>query len=222
MSAVSHYFCSSIGRKHLIAFTGLSLCLFLVSHLAGNLLLLVGPDAFNYYAYKLTSNPLIYVAEAGLLVIFLIHFGLAVKLTIENKQARGKRYLKKTRTGRGATFMSETMPYTGFILLIFIILHLIQLKFGAHYETSVDGVQMRDLYRLVLEYFSSPIAAAWYVIAMIAAGLHTAHGFSSAFQSFGLNHPRYFKKIQCISYIYAIVIAVGFSFLAVWAHLKGA
>jgi succinate dehydrogenase / fumarate reductase, cytochrome b subunit len=220
-SAVNHYFRSSIGRKHLVAITGLLLCGFLVGHLSGNLLLLVGPDAFNIYAHKLTSlGALLYLVEAGLAVVFLLHLYLAARLNIENYQARGK-YQVKRRTGRGTTFMSATMPYTGLVLLVFLILHLMNLKFGSYYPTTVDGVEMRDIYRTTMEYFQNPISVAWYVFAMACAGLHTAHGFASAFQSLGLNHGKYYPKIKFISYLYAIVIAGGFAFVSVWAYMKG-
>lgn len=222
-SAVNHYFCSSIGRKQLVAVTGLALCGFLVGHLTGNFLLMVGPDAFNLYSHKLISlGAVLWLIELVLLVIFLVHLGLAVKLTLENKKARGvQKYAVKRNTGRGTTFMSASMPYTGVILLIFLILHLMNLKFGTHYETTVDGVVMRDIYKTTMEYFANPVNVGWYVFAMTAAALHTAHGFSSAFQSLGLNHGKYYSKIKLIGYVYAVAVGGGFAFLSVWAYLKG-
>jgi succinate dehydrogenase / fumarate reductase cytochrome b subunit len=220
-AAVNHYFRSSIGRKHLVAVTGLLLCGFLVSHLAGNFLLLVGSDAFNIYANNLASlGKLLYVIEAGLALVFLVHLYLAVRLNFENFKSRGKYEMKK-RTGRGTTIFSATMPYTGLILLVFIILHLMNLKFGSYYETEVGGLVMRDMYRTTMEYFQNPVHVGWYVFAMLAAAMHTAHGFASAFQSLGLNFPKYFPKIKFISYLYAILISGGFAFLSVWAYLKG-
>ena len=202
-SAVNHYFRSSIGRKQLVAVTGLLLCGFLVGHLAGNLLLMVSSNAFNLYAHKLFSlGPMLYVIEAGLAGIFILHLGLAFKLNMENMKSRGK-YEQKTKTGRGTTFASQTMPYTGLILLIF------------------DGVVMRDLYRTTIEYFSSPIATAWYVFAMLTAALHTSHGFASAFQSMGWNHGKYFKNVKRLGLIYAILVGAGFAGLSIWCHLKG-
>lgn len=220
-AAVNHYFRSSIGRKHLVAITGLLLCGFLVGHLSGNFLLLVGPDAFNLYAHKLISlGALLWVIEGGLALTFLVHLGLAMKLTFENKKAGGKYQMKK-RTGRGITFMSWSMPYTGLVLLVFLILHLMNLKFGTNYPTEVDGVQMRDLYRTTLEYFQNPVNVVWYVVAMICAALHTAHGFGSAFQSLGLNHPKYYRTIVLVSRAYGILIGGGFAFISIWCHLKG-
>jgi succinate dehydrogenase / fumarate reductase cytochrome b subunit len=220
-SAVNHYFGSSIGRKHLVAITGLLLCGFLVSHLLGNFLLLVGPNAFNLYSHKLISlGGLLYVIEGVLALVFLVHLYLAIRLNIENYQARGK-YAMKKRTGRGTTIMSATMPYTGIVLLVFLILHLMNLKFGTNYPTTVDGVEMRDIYRTTMEYFANPVNVGWYVFAMICAALHTAHGFPSAFQSLGWNHGKYYSKIKLIGYLYALLVGGGFAFLSVWAYMKG-
>lgn len=221
-SAVNHYFRSSIGRKQLVAITGLLLCGFLVSHLTGNLLLMVSSDAFNLYAYKLASlGGLLYVIEGVLAVIFLLHLGLAIKLNMENYQSRGKYQVKK-KTGRGSTIASQTMPITGLVLLVFLILHLKNLKFGTMYETTIDGVVMRDLTRTTIEYFQSVGAVVWYIFAMTMTALHTSHGFASAFQSMGWNHGKYFKNVKRLGYIYAVVISGGFAFLAIYCHLKGA
>src|SRR5690606_4784925 len=119
------------------------------------------------------------------------------------------------------TFMSATMPWTGLILLVFLILHLMNLKYGTYYMTTVDGVEMRDIYKTTMEYFMNPVSVGWYVFAMICAALHTAHGFSSAFQSLGLNHPKYYGKIKVVGYLYALMIGGGFAFVSVWAYMQG-
>ena len=215
-----NYFTSSIGKKQIMALTGFGLVGFTATHLLGNLLILVGPDAFNLYAYKLTSNPLIYVAEAGLAGMFFLHIALAVLLKLQNMSARPHGYYLKAKTGRGETFASSTMPYTGIILLIFIIIHLLNFKFGSNYATTLDGVQVRDLYRTVVEYFANPLYVAWYVFAMVALGIHTSHGFQSMFQSWGFNHSKYTPLIQTVSLIYGVSVAEGFSTLAIFCHIQ--
>lgn len=220
MIKAHNYFTSSIGKKQIMALTGFGLIGFTASHLLGNLLIFLGADAFNKYAYALTSNPLIYVAEAGLLGMFLLHIVLAVILKIENAAARPHRYYVKVKTGRGETLASSTMPYTGCILLVFVIVHLLNFKFGSNYPTTVDDVAMRDLYRTVVEYFSNPLYVAWYVLAMAALGLHTSHGVQSMCQTWGFNHPKYTPIVQTVSLAYGLFVGAGFSILAIYCHFQ--
>ncbi|MBD66551.1 MAG: cytochrome B subunit [Halobacteriovoraceae bacterium] len=220
MLSMPKYLTASIGKKQIMALTGFGLVGFTLAHLLGNFLMFLGPDAFNMYGHKLTSNPLIYVAEAGLLGMFLAHIFLAAFLTLENKSARPVKYEMKVRTGRGETFASATMPYTGMILLVFVILHLINFKYGAHYETTVDDIVMRDLYKLVVEYFANIYYVVWYVIAMIALGIHTSHGVHSMFQSLGFNHPKYTPHLKTIALLYGLFVAVGFSSLAIFCYFQ--
>ena len=215
-----NYFTSSIGKKQITAITGLGLLGFTAVHLAGNLLLLAGSDSFNAYGHTLVNNPFIGVVQLGLLAFFLIHISMAATVTLQNVSARGKRYYVKNRTGRGETIASMTMPYTGVILLVFIILHLINFKYGTHYETTVDGVVMRDLYKLVVEYFANPLYVAWYVFAMLALGLHTGHGLQSSLQTWGLNHPKYTPTVKVISVAYGIAVAIGYSSLAIFCYFQ--
>ncbi len=213
---------SSVVKKQLVGITGLLLCGFLVSHLLGNLLLFVGPEAFNKYGHALTSNPLIYIAEAGLLALFLGHMGLAIKATMENKSARPQQYYMKAKTGRGSTFASSTMPYTGVMLLAFIIFHLQGIKFGAVYEVTYDGQTMRDLYKLTFEKFSSLPYVGFYVISMFAMGVHVSHGFWSAFQSVGFWHSKYTPSLKKTATAYALFVGIGFSVLPIYCFLTGA
>ena len=213
---------SSVIKKQILGVTGLLLCGFLLSHMIGNFLILVGDgEAFNLYAHALVSNPLIYIAEAGLAAIFLTHIGLAIKLTIENKQARPQAYHMKQPKEGGSTFASSTMPYTGLIILVFLVLHILHFKFGTHYTITYDGLEVRDMHRTVLEYLASPIATAWYIFAMISLGIHVSHGFWSAFQSIGINHPKYNCTLKFISKAYGLLITVGFSAIAIFCYMQG-
>lgn len=212
---------SSIGQKQIMAVTGLLLCGFLVTHLLGNLTLFIGPDAFNKYSHALTSNPLIYLAEVGLAALFLSHIVMAFKVVIANKRARPIAYHTYKKSGRGGTFASATMAYTGALALVFLVIHILGLKFGTHYTTIVGGVEMRDIYKTTIEYFQDPLHVGGYLIAMISLGVHTSHGFWSAFQSLGLSHPKYTPKIECLSTLYGFFIAIGFSAFPIFCYLQG-
>jgi succinate dehydrogenase / fumarate reductase cytochrome b subunit len=113
------------------------------------------------------------------------------------------------------------MPYTGMIALVFLVFHILGLKFGTHYTTMVGGVEMRDIYKTTVEYFADMTHVICYIIAVVALGIHTSHGFWSAFQSLGLNHPKYMPKIQCASTLFGIFIAFGFSIFPIYCYLQG-
>lgn len=226
MSWIKRFASSSIGKKQIVAVTGLGLVGFVIAHLAGNLLALLpdGEKAFNSYSHALISNPLIYVAEAGLLALFLVHIGLAIKLTLENRAARGPvRYAMIKSRGKPSrrSFASQTMILSGALLLVFTVLHLLTFKFGQHYETTVDGVVVRDLHRLVLEVFRSPGYVAWYVVCMIVLGLHLHHAIASVFETFGIDHPRWTPLINAGSKVVAWAIALGFIAIPVAIFLRG-
>ncbi len=204
-----------------MALSGLSLCAFLVLHLAGNCLIYIGPEAFNRYAHTLMSNPLIYLAEAGLGLLFLTHIVLAGHLTYLNHRARGHAYCQKVHTGRGANMASSTMPWTGLTILIFLVLHIWHFKFGPYYSAEYGDTSMRDLYRLVVEYFQNPWAVAWYLAAMLALGMHLGHGVWSAFQSLGWHHPQYHALCQLSCRAFAVALALGFAALPVYCYLQG-
>lgn len=220
---LTSYANSSIGKKQLMALTGLGLMGFLKMHLLGNILLVVDPVKFNLYAHQLTSNKaLLYVAEAGLLFMFLMHLGLAIRLTVENKMARPVKYFAFQRANQdGATLASRTMPLTGLIILVFLILHLFQFKWGNFYVTTIDGTQVRDLYKTVIEYFHNPIALLWYIFAMFTMALHVTHGFQSCFQSLGFRHPKYTPIIKKLACLYALFVGLGFAAISIACYLKG-
>ena len=212
---------SSIIKKQIMATTGLLLCGFLISHLLGNCLIYLGANTFNNYAHTLTSNPMIYPAEAILLIIFFTHVFLAIKLTMENKAARPQKYSVVQKTGRGATIASSTMPYTGVIVLIFLIKHLLDFKYGPIYMTQINGVEVRDLYKTIINYFQSPLNVAQYIFCMLILSLHIGHGVWSAFQSFGINHSKYNCCIKLGSKCFALIIFFGYSALPIFCYFQG-
>jgi succinate dehydrogenase / fumarate reductase cytochrome b subunit len=206
----TRYISSSIGRKQLMGATGLIWSGFVLTHMLGNMLIFVGADAYNSYSHALVSNPLIYLAEAFLLLTILAHAVKGIQLTFENRSARQSKYAMPTNGKKAARFQSKFMIFHGSMVLVFIILHLITFKYGPHYTTTVGGVEMRDIYKLVIEVFHEPLYVAWYAVALIFVGLHLSHGFYSAFASLGLYHPRYTPILSKIGYVYAAVIAAGF------------
>jgi succinate dehydrogenase / fumarate reductase cytochrome b subunit len=212
---------STVGTKVLIAITGLAMFVFLIGHRDGNLLLLVGPEAFNGYSHKLISNPAIYVVEAGLAAILVLHVFKAVLNWAANRSARPGAYQKKAWAGHTSrkTVASSTMIYTGAFIFVFLVLHLKTFKFGPWYETIQDGLIVRDLHRLTVEVFQSPAYVGFYAIGMGLVFLHLRHGVSSAFQSLGVNHPRYNRLILAGGFGVAMLLGLGFAFIPIWAFL---
>jgi succinate dehydrogenase / fumarate reductase cytochrome b subunit len=222
MSNRLRFFSSSVGTKILIAVTGLSLFGFLIVHLAGNLLLLVGPASFNHYSDKLISNPLIYIAEAGLAALFVLHVFKTLTNWAANRSARPVGYQMKQWAGYTSrkTVGSTTMIYTGVVTFVFVLLHLKTFKFGSWYQAAGEP-EVRDLYRLTMEVFSNPAYVGFYVICMVLIFLHLRHGLSSALQSLGVNHPRYNRLVLTIGTVLAVLIGGGFALIPIWAFLVG-
>lgn len=204
------YLSSAIGRKQVMGITGLIWSGFVLTHMIGNMLIFVGPEAYNKYGHALTSNPLLFLAEGALLLTLLMHVYDGIMLTIKNKQARPQKYAMPTNGDKSARFQSRFMIFHGSLLLVFIILHLITFKYGTHYSVTYDGVEMRDLFRLMVEVFQSPAYVAWYAVSMVAVGLHLSHGFYSAFASLGVYHPTYSYWLSKFGYFYGLIIALGF------------
>lgn len=207
---------SSVGKKFLMAITGLLLCGFLVAHLAGNLLLFVGADAYNGYAHKLHENePVLMVAETGLALIFVVHLVLAFRLTAENKLARMKGYAEK-QTKQDDLILKvrpdSWMLISGLALLAYIVLHIIDFKLGM--RVSVESLEPYDKAVKVLK---NPITIVGYLVGFVFLLAHLSHGFSSAFQSLGLNHPKYNNCIKWFGVAFAVAISLGNMSLVLWA-----
>jgi succinate dehydrogenase / fumarate reductase cytochrome b subunit len=211
---------SLITTKLIIGVTGILLFAYLILHIAGNLMVFLGPETFNTYSHALISNPLVVPVEIGLLVVFLIHLFKAVKMTFQNQSARPAKYTKKELAGGASqkSLASSSMVVTGLAILIFVPIHVWTFKYGPFYDLG-DGV--RDLYRLEVENFSSPIAVTLYVIMMVLVGLHLWHGVPSSFQSLGLSGPRFTPLIRKVGKVSAALIAGGFIVITLWVFLVG-
>ena len=204
-------FGSSIGKKLMMAITGLFFCVFLVLHLAGNLTIYMGKDAFNSYAEHLHSlGPLLTLAEWGLLIFAVTHISTGLLLFYQNFKARPTRYVVNKRAG-GRTLGSATMPYTGVILLLFVIYHLFNFHFVDKTHTTI--------FQIVSNAFSQPKYVLIYTFAMIIAAVHVSHGFWSAFQTLGANHPKYTPFLRGLSLVFCLIVGIGFGFIPVYVSL---
>lgn len=201
---------NSIGKKILMGLTGLVWSGFVLTHMLGNMLIFAGAEKFNMYSYKLTSLEILPLLEGFLVLMLLVHVIFAIKLTLENKRARPQGYAVAPSGPKRASAASRSMAYTGSLVLAFIILHLVNFKYGAHYTATYNGLEVRDIYRVVIEAFQQPGYVAWYVLCLVLLGVHLSHGFSSSFQSLGINHPRYTPMIKKLGCIYSILVAGGF------------
>lgn len=202
---------SSIGKKLVMAITGLCFCLFLLLHIIDNLIIYKGKEAFDAYVKALHSFPLLVAfIEIGLIMFASFHIGFGMVLFYENWRARPIGYQVRKGAG-GKTLSSSLMPYTGLYILAFVIIHLINFRFADHMEKS--------LYDMVSSAFSNPIYVAFYAFSMIVVALHVRHGFWSAFQSLGLNHPKYMPFIEKISVIFAIVVAISLGSVPIYFYL---
>lgn len=219
-SARLRVFASSVGTKIVIGVTGFLLFLYLILHIAGNLLVFLGRDTFNEYSHTLISNPLVPLIEIGLLLIFLIHIYKTVRMVFANRKARPVGYVQKKHAGPPSrkTLASSTMIFSGLWLLVFVGIHVRTFKYGPEYETA-SGV--RDLYRLEMENFGDPLTVGFYVLSMIIVGSHLWHGVASAFQSLGADHPQLTPRLLVVGKVSAVTIAGGFIAIALWAYFSG-
>lgn len=209
---------SSIGQKFVMGVTGLLLCGFLVAHLAGNLLLFAGAKAFNEYAHALHQQwELLAIAELGLLLLFLAHVYLAITTAIGNTNARSAQYvMKQTKIPGRVIGANSWMFASGAVVLGFVILHLIDLRFALRFDLKyVLETDPEAPYLNTITVLRNPISRLIYFVGVIILGIHLSHGFASAFQSIGLNHPKYMPMIKLLGKIFAIAIAIGFASIVV-------
>ena len=205
-------FSSSLGKKYLMAITGLFLCSFLIIHFLGNIALFTNPVQFNEYTRFMSSNPIIRVMEIILVAGFLTHIIDAIMLTRANKKAQPVKYAMDKKQ---SSWYSRNMGLTGSVILAFLVLHLQSFwygyKFGSPaYATDSAGLPIKDMYTMVVEAFGEFWYSGIYVVAVTLLGIHLNHGFQSAFQSVGLRHKKYTPTIKMLGTAFSILITLGF------------
>ncbi len=207
MKAASHGFLdSTIGKKVVMAVTGIGLIGFVVAHMLGNLQVYLGPEAMNQYAATLRAiahGTGLWIARGGLLTMAVLHIWAAWSLTVKNRGARQTRY--KVFQPRASSFASRTMVWSGPILLIFIIYHLLHMTLGTAHPDFREG----DVYRNFVTGFSQPAVSAFYILGMLALGLHLYHGTWSLLHTLGLAHPRWNAMRHSLATFVAAVVVIG-------------
>lgn len=215
-SKLIKFYTSPLGKKIITGITGLGLSVFILFHMVGNLTLLTSSVAYNQLAHFINSlGILLYITEFSLLGLVIFHIAIAILITINNIQARPIAYSQLKTVGQPSkqSLSSRTMIITGSVLLGFLILHLASFKFGTYYSTVIDGVEMRDLSRLVIEKFHTPVYAFGYTGVMLLLGLHLRHGIWSLWQSIGLLNDKYSSLVYAIALFLAVLITLGFILL---------
>jgi succinate dehydrogenase / fumarate reductase cytochrome b subunit len=198
------FFTVAVGKKVVMAVTGVILFGFVVGHLIGNLQVYVGREKLNAYAEFLRHNPgLVWVARGVLLVALVLHVVAAVQLTLLKKTARPQGY--RTRQDLQATYASRTMMWSGPIILGFVFYHVLHLTTGTVHSSFIE----HDVYANVVNGFRSVPVSLLYIVSMLALGMHLQHGLWSLSQSLGLSSPDYARKTKLLAGVVAWLVVIG-------------
>jgi succinate dehydrogenase / fumarate reductase cytochrome b subunit len=213
MTSIKNFIGSTLGKKIMVAISGLLFCFFLLFHFANNLIILTGADNFNFLVSSLEKiKPLVRVLEALLLLILVTHITNTVFLTIKNKK-EGNSSKSKTES-KHSPFSSRTMFFSGSILFIFIVTHLS--TFWYNFQITDDH---SSYYRIVTDSqlgFGNIFITLLYLFAMIFLGFHIKHGFSSALITLGIKSTVLGKLINKTAFLFWLVIPSGFFMIAFW------
>jgi len=220
----SEFFTSSIGKKFVMALTGIFLISFLVVHVGINACIWAndGGEMFNKAAHFMGSMIVIRIIEVGLFVGFFIHIIQGLVLEVQNRGKRGIAYAV-SYGNRGSTWYSRSMGLLGTILLIFLIIHWkhfwIPSRFTGVEETVIDGKPVHDLYVLMKDTFANLWVVVLYVVACISLAYHLLHGFLSAFRTLGLSNHRYIHLVRGLGVGFSIIVPLAFAMMPVSMYL---
>jgi len=215
MYALTRFWQSTIGKKIVMAVTGIIGIGFVIGHMTGNLLMFKGQDAMHHYAQLLrTSMPLLYFVRAVLVGAVALHALSAYQLTMMSRAARPAGYVE--RRPQVTTFAAKTIRWGGVLLLVFIVLHLLQLTLGVIHPNFTH----LDPYNNVVRGLSNPIVAIFYLLAMAALALHLYHGTWAAVRTLGAARPAQAPLKRTLALVLAVVVAAGFMIIPI-ATLAG-
>lgn len=231
MSLLGRLFCSSIGRKFLMAVTGVVLMLFIIGHLVGNLQIFLPPDHINGYAYFLHQlGPLLWTARFVLLASVILHIWAATALALENRAARGREPYG-VKTWIQASFASRYVRWTGYIVLVFVLYHLAQFTFGyaqsASFKSNLPlytmtsdyrvmgfpvvkaGTPVSDVHSMVILGFQNTVVSVFYIVAVGLLSFHLLHGMDSLFQTFGWRSATWAGPLRKIVALFCLLYFLG-------------
>lgn len=218
---------SLLFQKIIIALTGLFLCLFLAVHLSANFILLwpqeISQDMYNSYSAFLRENPFIKLVAYVLYFSLLFHLLYALIVSIKNRRAKPQKYVMN-KTLQNSSWASQNMGLLGILILIFIVIHLanfwVRIKLGFGEAVGLDISGNVDVYKVADALFKQPFYVLFYSILAIPLGFHLNHGLKSAFKTLGLHHKNALKILTKISFIYALIISLGFGIIPIIVYFK--
>jgi len=212
---------TAVGKKYVMAVTGIAMMGFVLFHMIGNLKMFLGASDLNHYAHFLEKllyplapeKTVLWILRAGLIGMLILHLHAAYSLTVMNRTARPVKY-QSARDYQIANFASRTMRWSGVIVLAFIVWHLLDLTFGVvNSQTNafyMEGDErLKDVYNAVVHSFERPVVAVFYIVANVLLGIHLFHGAWSTFQSLGWNNPRFNKWRNAFATGFAAIVVVG-------------
>jgi len=202
-----------VGKKIFVGLSGLVLLLFIIAHLLGNLTILAGSDAINSYGHFLHQNKcLVYPARVVLLIMLLAHLYYSISLTFINNQAKQTDY--KYKHNFSNTLASKTMIYSGLIILVFLVYHLLHFTFGYINPGSyglLDDKKRFDIFTMVVDNFSNGYISLIYVVSLLCLGLHLSHAFFSVCQTLSIvNTNQSIHIARRVSLVFSIIIIIGY------------
>ena len=214
MTSLKSFLSSTIGKKVLVAITGILFCLFLLFHLVNNLVIYTGEENFNYLVSSLEKiKPLIRLLEVVLLTILVVHISNSVYLSIQSRKSGNQTSLSNVKKPN-ASLSSRTMLFTGSVLFIFIVVHLSTFWFNFQLTDDHDAY-----YNMVTNSaigFGNIFVTILYLVAMVILGFHLKHGFSSAIQTLGIKDTSIGKVVSTIGVVFWLFIPAGFFSIAFW------
>lgn len=223
MSWFTQAFSSSLGRKLIMSLTGLFLILFLLEHMIANLLLLKFDEglAFNEFAHFMKYNPLIQIGEVVLFAGFLFHIIDGIVLMIKNRRSRPVGYAVSNKS-QVTSWTSKLMGPFGVVIFIFLVIHLYNFFRFKYFAPIADmpGTDISDLASLVYVKFQNIGYVIFYVVCMLIVAFHLYHGFQSAFQTLGINHPKYSPLVKAIGVLYSIVVPFGMALIPIVIYIN--